>query len=385
MFQPRREPSPERTRADRASSDQRAHPGHRSHPDRDPASGQGRERPGRYSADDRGGPVPGAEPGQADPAYADPSRAAGWEQGRRRQVPVDAYPPGEDRFPARNASAWSPSPPSHGGSSGYGDHAGSGYGARDEFPGATDPFPGAGPCADGSDYPGDGSYAPDGSRQEYLENGDLRDGGSEGGDLGAAGPEEAGPEEVWPGGPEPAVASEHAGPVTPTRSPTGPDQRDGERGPAGHGGTAAQDDQVPQGGPADQACPAGSPGPDGGGTDLVGSIGAVQAVALERLASRVDELARLRRHDTQLVDRLHAENARLRSGELTEAMAPLLRGLIRLHDQMDSLGADDPQSVAGILRKQLLQVLDVAVDVRPYTAVPGGTFDPARHLGCVGC
>lgn len=62
-------------------------------------------------------------------------------------------------------------------------------------------------------------------------------------------------------------------------------------------------------------------------------------------------------------------------------MAPLLRGLIRLHDQMGSLGADDPQSVAGILRKQLLQVLDVAVDVRPYTAVPGGTFDPARHLG----
>jgi molecular chaperone GrpE (heat shock protein) len=114
---------------------------------------------------------------------------------------------------------------------------------------------------------------------------------------------------------------------------------------------------------------------------LADSVGAVQAVALERLAGRVDELARLRRHDAELVDRLHAENSRLRAGELTEAMAPLLRGLIRLHDQMGSLGADDPQSVAGILRKQLLQVLDLAVDVRPYTAVPGGTFDPARHLG----
>jgi molecular chaperone GrpE (heat shock protein) len=114
---------------------------------------------------------------------------------------------------------------------------------------------------------------------------------------------------------------------------------------------------------------------------LGGGLGAVQAVALERLAGRLDELVRLRHHDAELVDRLHAENSRLRAGELTEAMAPLLRGLIRLHDQMGSLGADDPQSVAGILRKQLLQVLDFAVDVRPYTAVPGGTFDPARHLG----
>ncbi|WP_240724171.1 hypothetical protein [Frankia sp. B2] len=397
MFQPRREPSPEQARADRASCDQRAHPGHRSHPDRDPASGRGRERPGRYSADDRGGPVTGADPGQADPAYAGPSRAAGWEQGRRGQVPVDAHPPREDRFPGRNAPAWSPSQPSHGGSSGYGDHAGSGYGAREEHRSVA-----------GSR--GAPAYeATDPREADDLPEAEWRETGPEAGDRGAGGPEDIRPDEVWPDEvwpdevwpdevrpdevrpdevrpdePESAVASEraeHAGPATPTRSPTGPDQRDAERGPVDHGGTAAQDDQVPQDGSADQDCPVDRPGPDGGGTDLVGSIGAVQAVALERLASRVDELARLRRHDTQLVDRLHAENARLRSGELTEAMAPLLRGLIRLHDQMGSLGADDPQSVAGILRKQLLQVLDVAVDVRPYTAVPGGTFDPARHLG----
>jgi hypothetical protein len=106
--------------------------------------------------------------------------------------------------------------------------------------------------------------------------------------------------------------------------------------------------------------------------------------AIEELTRRVEELARLRRYDAEIVDRLHAENSRLRQGELTEALGPLLRGLIRLHDQMTSLGADDPQSVAGILRKQLLQLLDVAVDVRPYTAVPGSPFDPARHLGLRG-
>jgi molecular chaperone GrpE (heat shock protein) len=103
--------------------------------------------------------------------------------------------------------------------------------------------------------------------------------------------------------------------------------------------------------------------------------------ALDELARRVEELARLRRHDADLVDRLHAENSRLRQGELTEAMAPLLRQLMRLHDQMTSLGGDDGQSVAGILRGQLLQALDLAADVRPYTAVPGMPFDPARHVG----
>jgi len=121
----------------------------------------------------------------------------------------------------------------------------------------------------------------------------------------------------------------------------------------------------------------GPPTPPGGAvSDLVEQ--------LTVLARRVDELARLRRHDVELVDRLHEENTRLRQGELTEAMSPLLRGLIRLHDQMSSLGADDPQSVAGILRKQLLQVLDIAADVRPYIAVPGSQFDPTRHLALRG-
>jgi molecular chaperone GrpE (heat shock protein) len=121
----------------------------------------------------------------------------------------------------------------------------------------------------------------------------------------------------------------------------------------------------------------GSTGPRAAGSgDLVEELAAV--------GRRLDELARLRRHDVELVDRLHEENGKLRQGELTEAMGPLLRGLIRLHDQMSSLGGDDPQSVAGILRKQLLQVLDISADVRPYIAVPGSPFDPTRHLALRG-
>jgi molecular chaperone GrpE (heat shock protein) len=108
------------------------------------------------------------------------------------------------------------------------------------------------------------------------------------------------------------------------------------------------------------------------------------AEQLAALSRRVEELARLRRHDVELVDRLHDENGKLRQGEITEAMGPLLRGLIRLHDQMSSLGGEDQQSVAGILRQQLLQVLDISADVRPYIAVPGSTFDPTRHLALRG-
>jgi molecular chaperone GrpE (heat shock protein) len=108
---------------------------------------------------------------------------------------------------------------------------------------------------------------------------------------------------------------------------------------------------------------------------------AAQAKAVEELGRRVEELARLRRHDADLVDRLHAENSRLRQGELTEALAPLLRGLIRIHDQMTSLGAEEANSVAGILKSQLLQVLDLTVDVRPFDVQPGEPFDPACHVG----
>ncbi|MGF7237642.1 MAG: hypothetical protein ACQSGP_22165, partial [Frankia sp.] len=125
----------------------------------------------------------------------------------------------------------------------------------------------------------------------------------------------------------------------------------------------------------------GEPGEAAEPADRPGSAAAVLEAAIAALSDRVDELVRLRRHDAELVDKLHAENARLRQGELTEAMAPLLRGLMRLHDQMASIARDDTESVAGLLRNQLLQSLDLAADMRPYTAVRGMPFDPTRHLG----
>lgn len=103
--------------------------------------------------------------------------------------------------------------------------------------------------------------------------------------------------------------------------------------------------------------------------------------SVQRLDERVAELARLRSHDAGLVDRMHAELTRSRAGELTQALTPLLVGLVRLVDQMDSLAAGDDKTVAGMLRRQLLQVLDTAAAVTPFAPAAGEPFDARLHAG----
>jgi molecular chaperone GrpE (heat shock protein) len=99
------------------------------------------------------------------------------------------------------------------------------------------------------------------------------------------------------------------------------------------------------------------------------------------VAVRLAEIHRLRVRDTELVDRLHAENTRLRTGEFVAAVAPLIGGLLRLHDQMTSLSGGDPNSVAGMLRTQLLQVLDTGAGLTPFVPAVGDLFDTTRHVG----
>ena len=112
---------------------------------------------------------------------------------------------------------------------------------------------------------------------------------------------------------------------------------------------------------------------------LTGLVAVSESV--QRLDERVGELARLRSHDAGLVDRLHAELTRSRAGELAQALNPLLVGLVRLVDQMDSLAAGDEKTVAGMLRRQLLQVLDTAAAVTPFTPGAGEPFDARLHAG----
>jgi molecular chaperone GrpE (heat shock protein) len=102
---------------------------------------------------------------------------------------------------------------------------------------------------------------------------------------------------------------------------------------------------------------------------------------LTGLPDALEELRRLRTRDADLLDKLHSENTKLREGELAKALAPLLSGLLRLHDQMVQLAGDNKTSDAALLRTQLLQILDTAAGVRSYAPKPGEPFDSDRHLG----
>jgi hypothetical protein len=103
---------------------------------------------------------------------------------------------------------------------------------------------------------------------------------------------------------------------------------------------------------------------------------------LDDLAAAAAELARLRSRDTDLIDRLHQDVTRLRTGEIAAALSPVVTGMIKLHDQMVSLGAlSDPASPVGMLHTQLLQVLELTCAIRPFTPAAGDQFDASRHTG----
>jgi hypothetical protein len=109
---------------------------------------------------------------------------------------------------------------------------------------------------------------------------------------------------------------------------------------------------------------------------------AVLGGRLDDLAATAAELARLRSRDTDLIDRLHQDVTRLRTGEIAAALSPVVTGMIKLHDQMVSLGAlRDPASPVGMLHTQLLQVLELTCAIRPFTPAAGDQFDASRHTG----
>jgi hypothetical protein len=100
------------------------------------------------------------------------------------------------------------------------------------------------------------------------------------------------------------------------------------------------------------------------------------------LAAAATELARLRTRDTDLIARLHDDVTRLRTGEIAAALHPVVIGMIKLHDQMVSLGAlSDPASPVGMLHTQLLQTMELTCGVKPFSPAAGERFDSARHSG----
>ena len=141
--------------------------------------------------------------------------------------------------------------------------------------------------------------------------------------------------------------------------------------------------------PADEPTAAGSPADDPDAREPSAAVLLDVLVGLTALGARVDdvagaaaELSRLRSRDTDLIARLHDDVTRLRTGEIAAALNPVVTGMIKLHDQMVSLGAlNDPASPVGMLHTQLLQILELTCAVRPFTPSVGERFDASHHTG----
>lgn len=110
--------------------------------------------------------------------------------------------------------------------------------------------------------------------------------------------------------------------------------------------------------------------------------------ALEKLigvTEREHERAAFRE---RVIDDLHAENVRLRRGELDQLLEPVRGGLMRVHDmafraaaQSRSSGATDPDRGATLLEAVADEAADalVTVGMERYEAVVGETYDASRH------
>lgn len=104
------------------------------------------------------------------------------------------------------------------------------------------------------------------------------------------------------------------------------------------------------------------------------------AAALASLDGRVAESQRLLGRQSDLVDRLHAENQALRTGELRSAQAPLVRDLLRLHDDVgrmrEALGEQNGDLL--LVEQSLLEILE-RNGVEPFTPERGEPFDAQLH------
>jgi molecular chaperone GrpE len=105
-----------------------------------------------------------------------------------------------------------------------------------------------------------------------------------------------------------------------------------------------------------------------------------QGDVLARLEARLEEAQRLQARQSDLVDRLHAENQELRAGELRNTQLPLIRDLLRLHDDIGRI-----RKAAGEGDTDLRMVQDSLLDtlsrngVEPFVPGQGESFDSRLH------
>ena len=106
----------------------------------------------------------------------------------------------------------------------------------------------------------------------------------------------------------------------------------------------------------------------------------VQLVStLASLEERLGESQRLLARQSDLADKLHTENQRLRAGELRAATLPLVRDLLRLHDDIGKLtaGQEDTQDL-DLVKVSLLDAL-ARNGITTFQPELGEQFDPKQH------
>lgn len=116
--------------------------------------------------------------------------------------------------------------------------------------------------------------------------------------------------------------------------------------------------------------------PEHAATDVARLTGALEAAEL-----RAQELAFVARKQTEMADELHAENRRLREGEVREAVAPLVRGLARLADEVSHMrgGTQPTDEDLAHIEQRLAELLhDAGVTI--LRTNPGDTFDVHVHV-----
>lgn len=111
-----------------------------------------------------------------------------------------------------------------------------------------------------------------------------------------------------------------------------------------------------------------------------GEFTAELTAAVKELDTRLEESQRLLARQSDLVDRLHIENQELRAGELRNAQLPLIRDLLRLHDDVGRM-----REAAGESEHDLRLVQDGLSDtlarngVEAFSPDHGDPFDPRFH------
>ncbi len=112
----------------------------------------------------------------------------------------------------------------------------------------------------------------------------------------------------------------------------------------------------------------------------VADSGGEIAAALASLEERLAESQRLLDHRLGIVDRLHAENQELRAGELRNAQLPLVRDLLRLHDDVGRLreAVGEQDGDLRLIHETLVELLE-RNGVASFAPQPGEPFDPQLH------